>query len=181
MSAIVKPAPSRQASPGHLAIAQGSVAPVRSRHQRQQLTPQPHFSQPIPFPVSTTPKTVNPFPVERSRPAWLQGLMVFQQSFTLITLSLSVATLAVYSWTVYSQQLWGKEYDRLETLQRNERQLMTANEALKNQMAEQAETTESGLILPNSENTIFLQSAPSRSVTPPTASTPKPAPAPLGY
>jgi hypothetical protein len=104
-----------------------------------------------------------------------------QQSSTLITFCLSVGALAVYSWTVYSQQLWGREYQRLETLQRNERQLVTASESLKNQLAGQAATSESGLILPSSENTIFLQTAPARQINPIPVTTPSASPKPLGY
>ncbi|NJN85184.1 MAG: hypothetical protein HC881_01205 [Leptolyngbyaceae cyanobacterium SL_7_1] len=184
MTAIVKPAFDRPSSK-QIAIAPRSnvtpLAPVRSRHQRQQLTPHPVANNPpVQFPIVAPPQPIQ-LPADRSNPMWLRGLLVAQRGSTLITFCLSVAALAVYSWTVYSQQLWGREYQRLETLQRNERQLMTASESLKNQLATQAETSESGLILPNSENTIFLQTAPVRQISPATVATPSASPKPLGY
>lgn len=184
MTAIVKPAFNRPSSK-QIAIAPRSnvtpLAPVRSRHQRQQLTHHPVANNPpIQFPVATPAQPIQ-LPSEQPNPMWLRGLMMAQRGSTLITFCLSVAALAIYSWTVYSQQLWGREYQRLETLQRNERQLTTANESLKNQLATQAGTSESGLILPSSENTIFLQTAPARQIAPTTVAPAAAAPKPLGY
>jgi hypothetical protein len=116
-------------------------------------------------------------------PVWLKTLLFVQRSSDVITFLLIAATLALYSWTVYTQQQWTKEYDKLQTLQRNERQLTTTNEGIKNQLAQQAEKPETGMVAPDPRNTIYLQPAPQRQVHPPVKTVePEPATkAPLGY
>lgn len=107
-----------------------------------------------------------------------------QQGSTLITLLLVVAGLGVYGWTVYTQQRWSDAYQRLENLQKRERQFLTTNEVLKNQMAEQAEAPGVGLVPPDPNSTIFLRPAPLRPAAAPevAASPDTPIPArPLGY
>jgi hypothetical protein len=122
-------------------------------------------------------------PVQPATPLWLQALTFAQRTSTVVTFSLVASALAVYGWTVYSQQLWGKEYQRLEALQRQERQLTAATEVLKDQMAQEAEDPASGLSIPDPTNAIFLQPAP---LSQPAPVQPDPAPkpiqtAPLGY
>jgi len=64
--------------------------------------------------------------------------------FSVVTFLLVTAMLTVYGWTVYSQRMWNQAYSKLVILQRNERQLTTTNEVLKNQMALQAEQSATG-------------------------------------
>lgn len=118
-------------------------------------------------------------------PLWVTVLVKLQQGSFPLTFALIVAAMVIYGWTVYIQQRWGQEYEKLEALKKQERQLISANEVLKNQMAEQAESPTAGLLLPNPNNTIFLAPAPLRPpVKPgsppvsPTNSSPK---RPLGY
>jgi hypothetical protein len=110
-------------------------------------------------------------------------LLRFQQTASLMTLLLAAGVLITYGWTVYIQQRWGQQYDRLETLKKQERQLISANEVLKNQMADQAENPKSGLLLPDPSNAIFLTPAPQRpEVKPTTVPSTEPSPTrPLGY
>ena len=98
--------------------------------------------------------------------------------------------LSVYGWTVYSQKMWSQAYRKLETLQRHERQLTTANEVLKNHIALQAEQPTTELMPPTSASLIFLQPAPQLRVpaanpvlpaTKPGTQTQQPTPMPLGY
>lgn len=122
-------------------------------------------------------------PTQPGVPLWLRALTVAQRTSTVVTFSLIASTLAVYGWTVYSQQLWGTEYHRLEALQRQERQLTAANEVLKDQMAQEAEDPASGLLIPDPTHAIFLQPAPTTEPAPVQAA-PAPKPlqtAPLGY
>ena len=128
-------------------------------------------------------QTVQSFPTSQSTPLWLRVLTAAQRTSTVVTFSLVASTLAIYGWTVYSQQLWGTEYQRLESLQRQERQLTAANEVLKNQMAQEAEDPASGLTMPDPTSAIFLQPAPpTQSAMPQAVPTPKPVrAAPLGY
>lgn len=118
-------------------------------------------------------------------PSWLSFLLFLQRGSDLIAFLLVATTLTIYSWTVYSQQQWAKEYRKLETLQRNERHLTSANELMKDQLAQQAERPATGLVTPTQANTIFLPPAPQRQVSaPPRAAQPEPeatSTSPLGY
>ncbi len=120
----------------------------------------------------------------KAKPLWLKLLLRVQQGSSIVTLLLIVGVLATYGWTVYIQQQWGKAYDSLEALKKRERQLVSANELLKNQMAEQAENPTTGLLLPDPSNAIFLTPAPQRSEVQPKSS-PSPEKSfpnrPLGY
>jgi hypothetical protein len=95
-------------------------------------------------------------------PVWLRSLLMVQRGSSVVTFCLITATLAVYAWTVYTQQTWAREYSKLENLQRNERQITAANEVLKNQLAQQAERPGTGLVPPTPDKTIFLPPAPQR-------------------
>lgn len=120
----------------------------------------------------------------QTTPAWLSSLVFLQRSSDYLTFLLIGATLTLYSWTVYTQQQWTQEYRKLETLQRNERNLTTANEVMKDQLAQQAESPATGLVTPTSANAIFLPPAPQRqSHTAPTQKTDAEptATTPLGY
>jgi hypothetical protein len=120
----------------------------------------------------------------KQKPLWLMVLIKLQQGSSIVTLFLVAAILAVYGWTVYTQQRWGQQYDKLESLKKQERQLISANEVLKNQMAQQAENPTAGLLLPDPSNAIFLTPAPQRpevkpkSTVPPAEKFPN---KPLGY
>lgn len=126
----------------------------------------------------------------RSRPLWLLRLCYLQRHSYVVTCALVTAMLTVYAWTIYSQQRWSQAYRTLENLQRQERQLVTINEVLKNEMALSAEQPAMGLKPPDPALTIFLQPAPQGSVraaepvlphTKAAAQTKQPTPLPLGY
>jgi len=70
---------------------------------------------------------------------------------------LGASLLAVYGWTVYIQQVWGKDHNSLQALQRQERQLAVANEILSSHLAQEAEQPNSGLVLPQPGDAIFLE------------------------
>jgi hypothetical protein len=101
-----------------------------------------------------------------------------------IAFILVIATLMVYGSTVYTQQLWSKEYRKLKTLQRNEREMTATSASLENQLALQAERPGSRLVPQTPESTIFLQPAPQRQPLETTPSVPRVEAAPntpLGY
>ncbi|MGQ4647663.1 hypothetical protein [Lyngbya aestuarii] len=137
------------------------------------------------MPPLSTRKTVAQ--INRSQqptPLWLRSLIFLQRSSELASLVLVGTTLTVYSWTVYTQQQWTREYSKLQTLQRHERHMTTANEVLKNQLAQQAESPATGLVNPTPDNTIFLQPAkerPSHSVPQSNSEVTSAAKIPLGY
>lgn len=89
-----------------------------------------------------------------SLPVKLQAMMLVHRGASAITCCLVTAALAAYGWTVYIPKIWSHEYRELESLQRHERQLTETNEALKNQLARQAER--SGLVQSHPSQSIFL-------------------------
>lgn len=112
---------------------------------------------------------------------WLRSLVVAQRGSAILGFLLAAGLLSVYTWTVYTQQLWTREYRKLESLQRQERQMTAANEVLKNSLADSAQRPESGLLPTSIGNSIFITPAPQR---PFTQVKPVPAPEPkrsLGY
>lgn len=86
-----------------------------------------------------------------------------QQGSSLLTFCLATAVLIAYGSTVYVQQEWSAEYRKLEQLQRERRELTAANELVKNQLAQQANQPDAGLMVPSPANTIFLPKASGRS------------------
>lgn len=159
--------------------AQGrSASPIKSSSQgsfRPQL-------KVVPLPSPAT--AVRRLPLSQAIPTWLRWLVRMQRGSLIIAIVLVTAALAVYGSTVYTQQLWSKEYHRLQTMERNERQMVTTQEALKNQLAQQAERPASGLIPRTPDGIVTVPAAPQRSAKPATLSSPKPTPkpaAPLGY
>ena len=141
--------------------------------------------RPIPLHPSVAPSdVVQTLPRPQTNPSWLKLLLVLQRTSSAFTFLLVVGLLVVYGWTVYTQQRWGRAYNRMEALQKQERQMMAANEVIKNQMAKQAEVPDSGLVLPEPGNTIFLTPAPQRPPVTPEVNMPPPQPIParpLGY
>lgn len=142
---------------------------VRTRRERQQLVQQQLVSPPAPASLqrqsrslASNAATVRSLPNVHTTPAWLQLLTVTQRTSSVVTFVLVAVVLAVYGWTVQTQQAWGRSHQRLETLQQQERQLTTANEALKHQLAQQAENPATGLVQSTPENAIFLEPAPPR-------------------
>ena len=119
-------------------------------------------------------------------PLWLLRLYTFHRYSSVLAFLLVASTLAVYGWTVYSQELWGQSYRRLQNLQRHERLLTTTNATLTNKMAEEAEQPTAGLVSPTPERMIFLPPGshspkPASSNTTPNPETQQQTLSPLGY
>jgi hypothetical protein len=123
--------------------------------------------------------------VLRDLPSWLRSLIQVQRGVWLSTVALSAIALGTYGWSVYSQQQWGMAYNQLQRLQRNERQLISGSEMMKNQIAQQVDPKSLGLAPPKFNDVIFIKpEAPNRTSNPaapgadPTAVKPN---QPLGY
>ncbi len=99
-------------------------------------------------------------PNSESAPLWLLRLYALHRHSSIVAFLLVAATLVVYGWTVYSQELWSQGYRRLQNLQRQERQLTTTNEVLENKMAVEGERPAAGLVAPTPAKMIFLNPAP---------------------
>jgi len=137
---------------------------------------------------SNRSSTVRRLPTKPALPIWLRLLMRVQQLSAIAALGSGIAVAGVYCSTVYIQQLWGQQYRTFERLERNQRQMTTVGEVLKDQMAQQAEQPDSGMTPLNPERMIFVN--PSQSAQPAASSPPTPTPAasptkpsslPLGY
>ncbi|HLP89361.1 MAG TPA: hypothetical protein VK184_12315 [Nostocaceae cyanobacterium] len=121
-----------------------------------------------------------------STPVWLMRLYAVNRYSATMAFLFVVVALVVYGWTVYSQELWGKNYRRLQNLQRHERQLTTTNATLTSKIAQEAEQTTTGLVAPSPQGAIFLPSASEpldsdSASTTPDSETPQQATLPLGY
>ena len=108
---------------------------------------------------SQAPKTEPIDLTQQPLPTGLQFLLRFQQATSIATFGLVGIALAVYGLTVYTPNAWSQEFKKLRTLQSHERQLVSTNEMLKNQLAKQAEKPNSGLIRPNPNYNVFLPSS----------------------
>jgi hypothetical protein len=117
-------------------------------------------------------------------PGWLQSLMQVQRGIWVGTIVLSTVALGTYGWSVYSQQQWGMAYKQLQQLQRNERQLISGNEMLKNQIAQQVDPKALGLAPQKADDVIFIKPTTGVAAKPDSDDVP-PAPTdraqPLGY
>jgi len=114
-------------------------------------------------------------------PEWFMRLSNLQHRFGAATFVLLGGMLLVYGATVYTQQKWSQEYRKLENLQRHERQLITTNESLKNQMATEAETPATGLVPPNPTEAIILQPTTQKATSPQVKPAKLKIEIPLGY
>ena len=93
----------------------------------------------------------------KKRSSALQLLIILQKgSFGLAAISL-MSCLAVYRATVAIPQLWSQEYETLEALQRQERQLVALDEALKYELAKGAEQPELEMSAISHESTVFIE------------------------
>jgi hypothetical protein len=117
-------------------------------------------------------------------PVWLLNLHNIYRYSSFTAFFLVVASLIVYGWTVYSQELWSNSYRQFKNLQSHERQLKTTNAALTSKMAKEGEEAGKKLVTPTSERTIFLpftyDPTHSQSSTP-NSDSESPTYSPLGY
>ncbi|MFE4107244.1 hypothetical protein [Almyronema epifaneia] len=117
-------------------------------------------------------------------PLWLHLLVGLYRGTTLFTGGLLIAVLALYGCTVYVDKSVQAGVQRLEGLRRSQQQLTTANEVLKQHLAEQAEDPGAALELPQPNSLIFLPpAAPEANATPEAATVPAQplVTQPLGY
>lgn len=126
--------------------------------------------------------TVQKLPSQGTTPQWLRSLLLMQRISVAFTFVLAGSALTVYGWTVYAQQLWSKEYQKLDQLRREERQLTTSKEVLNDKIAKQADRPGTTLAPQRPDSMIFLPPAPARPEAEATAATPQASPTtPLGY
>ncbi|MEG4940025.1 hypothetical protein [Microcoleus sp. F4-D5] len=117
----------------------------------------PADSQAIAQPSASVVKVL---PERQQQPMWLLSLLRVQRASSAAAVLLLGGALTLYGLTVYSEQRWSQEYQKLETLRRGEQQLSAASEVLKHQLAKEAENPETGLTPQKPADTIFLSPAP---------------------
>lgn len=117
-------------------------------------------------------------------PVWLRALKKIENLSVVVALLLVSSTVVTYGWAVYSQQLWGKNYGRLDTLRRDERQLLKGSELMKNDIARRTDPKRYGLVPLTSDHIVVIPPAPLRPArsTPNMGPDPKAKPiTPIGY
>jgi hypothetical protein len=117
--------------------------------------------------------TVRQLPSTQPLPQWLRALVQGQKISILLALGLGISALTVYGLTFYAQHLWGQEYQKLDSLRRNNRQMSAYIGVMKNEIATQAEQSRGTLVRKSPETLIFVKPAP-RPADPPPAKSPKP-------
>ena len=101
-------------------------------------------------------------PDRQWQPVWLRSLLRVERASTAAVVLLLGGALTLYGLTVYSEQRWSQEYQKLETLRLREQQLSAASEVLKHQLAKEAQNPETGLAPQKPADTIFLSPVPDR-------------------
>ncbi len=99
-------------------------------------------------------------PDRQWQPMWLRSLLRVERASCAAVVLLLGGALTLYGLTVYSEQRWSQEYQKLETLRLREQQLSAASEVLKHQLAKEAQNPETGLAPQKPADTIFLSPAP---------------------
>jgi hypothetical protein len=75
---------------------------------------------------------------------------------------LTLVILPIYGWSVSTQLSWGKRYQHLEQLRREERHYQTQTETLKHDLTQNAMQNSAGLVPQGPSNNLFLPEMPSR-------------------
>jgi hypothetical protein len=175
----------RRSSPRSAAPTARSNRPQRAQTSRRTKA-RPTAAATVKQSIARINASLRPLYLGDNRlPSWLQRLLKVQQQVWLVTVILAVSTLVIYGWSVYSQQQWGMAYRDLDRLRRNERQLISGSEMMKNQIAEKLDASNLGLAPQVAKDVIFIQPAPAQPAADPAPKPEPPAPdnptAPSGY
>ena len=120
-------------------------------------------------------------PSQPKLPWGLSLLNRLQQGSAVITGVLVTGALVVYSSTVYIDKSTSRAIAQLDTLQGESQQLTSANEAIKQSLAEQAARPDSGLEPYEAGDVLFVPPEPPRAKRELTLPEPEEMPGPLGY
>jgi len=191
MSALPKSAVSTKSSwfrPDSSPIPYGERSPVSSTKPARRKD-EPNSKSMFPnAPVQKailTGQTSKQLPISsNSENSWIIRLNNIHHYSSVTAFLFVVVMLAIYGGTVYCQQIWSHSYRKLESLQRQERQLTAANAIIISKMAQEAEAMGLGLSAPG--KMVFLPAVSNNSQPPSRAKIP-PSPGkrtsipPLGY
>ncbi|MCZ2202414.1 hypothetical protein [Cylindrospermopsis raciborskii] len=114
----------------------------------------------------------NQLPISsNSENSWIIRLNNIHHYSSMTAFLFVVVMLAIYGGTVYCQQIWSHSYRKLESLQRQERQLTAANATMISKMAREAEAMGLGLSAPG--KMVFLPAVSNNSQPPSRAKIPQ--------
>jgi hypothetical protein len=91
-------------------------------------------------------------------PKNLKTLSLIQKGSFALAIATMTASISLYASTVKIPKLWSQEYQHLEDLQLQERQLVAVNETIKFQLAQEA-SQDSQLSISKPESAIFISPA----------------------
>jgi hypothetical protein len=132
-------------------------------HTKQLIeTPSPQRSTKTGLIDPLTPKQVRQVSSRQVAPIWLKSLLTIQRSVMVVFCSIFGLSAIGYGYTVYTQDLWKSQHGQLRRLQNQESQGGVMNENLKQDLAQQAESSTSGLVAPTPDRNIFIPIAPQR-------------------
>jgi hypothetical protein len=98
------------------------------------------------------------FPDSNTLPQNLKTLSLIQKTSFGLAITTMTASISLYVSTVKIPQLWSQEYQHLEDLQLQERQLVAVNETIKYQIAQEA-GQDKNLSISKPESAIFINPA----------------------
>jgi hypothetical protein len=176
--------PDRPGSPSPGFRKGRSTAPVKKTGLRSSKSGSKSGSKPIPFAARNSRTTLQAMPDRMPLPGWLRLLKKTEKISLVVTFGLVTAAVATYGWAVYSQQQWGTNFSHLNTLRRDERQLLKSSELMKNDIARHNDPKQYGLVPRNAEHIVVIPPAPLRSALPTRNSGPDPKAkpiTPIGY
>ena len=148
----------------------------KNKERSMSALPQPDFSTDYSYPqpqqrIVRRPKRVNKrslkkakivksksFPAANTLPKNLKTLSLLQKGSFSIAIATMASSIGLYFSTVNIPKQWSQEYQHLEDLQLQERQLVAINETIKYQIAQEA-SQDDRLTISKPESAIFINPA----------------------
>ena len=123
---------------------------------------------------------------QSAAPDWLTSLLAIQKGAAIVFCGVLGLSVVVYGYTARTQDAWKAQHKQLKRFQAQEHQQAVMAENIKQNLAQQAQQPESGLVDPSPQRMVFIPSAPQRPIkalaspAPPASSAPK-SKLPVGY
>ncbi|MFN4279212.1 hypothetical protein [Thermosynechococcus sp.] len=104
---------------------------------------------------SPTLTEIRPLP-QPQMPLWQKTLLGMQWFSGVAATGALLAVIPLYGWAALSEQQWSQAYDRLETLKRQERELLVSNETLRYRVTQQVQQAPQGLVPQTPQHVLFV-------------------------
>jgi hypothetical protein len=135
-----------------------TIGNLSDRMSQSLRSPTPQLSTPLKG--RSLRSALKAMPDRMPLPIWLRALKKIENFSVVVALLLVSSAVVTYGWAVYSQQLWGKNYSRLDTLRRDERQLLKGSELMKNDIARHSNPKQYGLVPLTPDHIVVIPPAP---------------------